>query len=285
MQLVRVIEVGMDVDGDGQLDLDPSRISCFGHSLGANYGTVLLAVEPSVRAGVFAAAGSLLANQQLGGAEGRALLGTRLDSRQPSLLNSPGITVFGGLAISAPHFHENMPLRDGVPLTVRLADGTTQIIQSPVTNNVPGAMAIQEVLENIEWVTQAGSPVAYAPHLRKAPLPGVPAKSVIYQFAKGDQSAKNPNTTAILRAGDLADRTLYYRHDLARAEIPSLPSNPHAFMRRMDILAFREIVLGAQSQIAVFLASSGTMIIHPEPSRFFEVPIAGPLPEDLNFIP
>jgi len=42
---------------------------------------------------------------------------------------------------------------------------------------------------------------------------------------------------------------------------------------------------GVQEQIAVFLASDGNVINHPEPNRFFEVPIAGPLPEDLNFIP
>jgi hypothetical protein len=38
MQLVRVIEVGVDVDGDGVPDLDPSRIYYFGHSLGGFYG-------------------------------------------------------------------------------------------------------------------------------------------------------------------------------------------------------------------------------------------------------
>jgi hypothetical protein len=66
-------------------------------------------------------------------------------------------------------------------------------------------MAIQALLDNMEWVSQAGSPVAYAAHLRRtAPLRGVPAKSVIVQFAKGDLGAPNPNTTAILRAGDLA---------------------------------------------------------------------------------
>src|SRR6266704_5230257 len=42
MQLVRVIEVGVDVDGDGSPDLDPSRIYYVGSSLGANYGTVFL---------------------------------------------------------------------------------------------------------------------------------------------------------------------------------------------------------------------------------------------------
>ena len=35
MQLVRVIQIGMDVDGNGSRDLDPSRISYLGFSLGA----------------------------------------------------------------------------------------------------------------------------------------------------------------------------------------------------------------------------------------------------------
>jgi hypothetical protein len=46
-----------------------------------------------------------------------------------------------------------------------------------------------------------------------------------------------------------------------------------------------EIALGAQEQIATFLASDGKTIVHPEPARFFEVPIKLPLPEDLNYIP
>ena len=28
----------------------------------------------------------------------------------------------------------------------------------------------------------------------------------------------------------------------------------------------------------------GTVFIHPEPARFFEVPVVGPLPESLNYI-
>jgi hypothetical protein len=51
---------------------------------------------------------------------------------------------------------------------------------------------------------------------------------MIIQFTKGDHSV-NPNTTAILRAGDLADLTTYYRHDLAFREIPGLPINSHGF--------------------------------------------------------
>jgi len=140
------------------------------------------------------------------------------------------------------------------------------------------------VIEHTEWVSQSGNPVAYAPHLRRSPLAGIAAKSVIYQFAKGDQIVPNPATTAILRAGALADRATFYRHDLAFAENPQLPTIPHGFLTRLDILGFRAITRGAQEQIANFFASDGVTVIHPEPGRFFETPIAGPLPEDLNFI-
>ena len=52
MQLVREVEVGMDVDGNGTRDLDPAKISYFGQSFGGIYGTKFLAVEPNVRLGV-----------------------------------------------------------------------------------------------------------------------------------------------------------------------------------------------------------------------------------------
>ena len=60
MQLVRVIEVGMDVHGDGLADLDPSRIYYLGQSLGGIYGTEFLAAEPDVRTGVLNVGGGSL---------------------------------------------------------------------------------------------------------------------------------------------------------------------------------------------------------------------------------
>jgi virulence factor lipase-like protein len=285
MQLVRVIEVGVDVDGDGSPDLDPSRIYYFGWSLGGNYGTVFLGVEPSVRAGALTVAGGpITENRRLSPADGRAILGQALASRIPSLINAPGITKRGDVSLPAPYFNENFPLRDGIPVRVQLADGTSQEVQSPVINTLAGATAVQEAVENMKWSGRFGDPVAYARYIRKTPLPGVPAKTVIYHIAKGDQSVPNPNGTAILRAGDLADRATFYRHDLAFAENPTLPKNPHTFIISTNVAAFKPIALGAQEQIAVFFATDGE-IIHPEPSRFFEVPIAPPLPEDLNFIP
>jgi hypothetical protein len=133
-------------------------------------------------------------------------------------------------------------------------------------------------------VSQSGNPVAYAPHIRKTPLAGIAAKSVIYQFAKGDQIVPNPVATALLRAGDLADRATFYRHDLAFAENPQLPTNPHGFLATLDIPGFRAITRGAQEQIATFFATDGAAVIHPEPARFFETPISLPLPEGLNYI-
>jgi hypothetical protein len=66
MQLVRVLQVGMDVDGDGLVDLDWSRIFYLGHSFGGAYGYMFLAVEPDVRVGVISSAGGLNGRADLG---------------------------------------------------------------------------------------------------------------------------------------------------------------------------------------------------------------------------
>ncbi len=278
MQLAREIEVGMDVDGDGQRDLDPSRMYFFSQSLGGGIGTLFVAVEPDVQAGVLTVPfdpipGGVLSCANRNGA------GAFLATRQPSLLNSPGIKVLDGCTVSAPRFNENFPLKGQVPLTVQLTDGTINVIQSPVNNTVAGAMAIQQGVENAKWIGQAGSPLAYAPHLRKAPLAGVPAKSVLFLTAKGDQTSPNPSTTAIVRAGELADRTLFYRHDLYRALHGSLPANPHGFATNLQ---FGEISLTVQDMVGKFFSSDGTTL--PEGSQFLEFPIALPLPESLNYL-
>jgi pimeloyl-ACP methyl ester carboxylesterase len=285
MQLIRQIEAGVDVDGDSQPDLHRSRIYYVGHSLGGMYGAAFLAIEPSVRAGVLSASGGPPTTRTLttGTAGDRAVIGKMLAARAPSLVNAPGVTHLDEIAVPLlPQYHENLPLRDGETFTVRLADGTSQFVQSPVTNTVIDAIGIQDHLERTEWVMQSASPVAYAPYLRQRPLAGMSPKRIIVQFAKGDQTVPNPATTAMVRAGGLRDETTFYRHDLASAEIPGLFKDPHGFMPVIRL--FGAIARGAQEQIVVFFDSDGELMIHPEPSRFFEVPIAGPLPENLNFI-
>jgi dienelactone hydrolase len=291
MQLVRVMQVGMDVDGNGSRDIDPARISYLGFSLGASYGTMLAAVEPDISAAVLnAPSGSRIEAGRLRVTQigfRRADVGASLAARSPSLINGPGISAIGGVAVGGPFFDENIPLRNGIPYTVRLADGTTRVIQSPVTNTVAGAMAIQEVFEWAEWASQVANPVAFAPHLRKDPLPGVPVRPVLFQFSVGDQTAPNPTNAAILRAGDLADRAVIYRNDLAFAENPAVPKNQHPFLIRIDspVALVRQIAFAAQEQAATFLASGGTEVIDPAPSQFFEPVIDLNSLEDLDYIP
>jgi hypothetical protein len=299
IQLVRVIGVGMDVDGDGDPDLDASRIYYFGSSWGAALGTVFAAVEPDVRVAVLTTPADTIPIGGLG--IWRSAVGGLLQARQPSLLNSPGITNFGGLALLPPQFYfdDNAPLRRQVPLTVRLADNTQRSIQSPVSNTIAGAIAIQEMAEHYEWVGEAGSPAAYAPHLRRAPLAGVPSKSVLFLIAKGDQSAPNPTTTAIVRAGELADRAVWYRHDLYYTACGSASvRNPHTFAVTLDNPFWRPVALAAQDTAGQLFSSDGATVTVTDPRPFvvactavlpplFEYPFPLPLRqefEDLNFV-
>ena len=272
MQLVRVIEVGMDVDGNADPDIDASRIYFIGASTGSMIGTIFLALEPNVRVGALVTAPGMLPEHARWMPVNRPLLGAFLEARTPSLINRSGLTEIDGVPIDGPYFNENKPLRD----------------QPPVINDVPGAIRIQQAFEFSELASEVGaSPALWSRYLRDTPLPGVEPKSVIYLFAKGDQVSVNPGTSALLRAGNLADRTLYYRHDLAFEQDPSIPTNPHVFAGLVlfpNPLA-SSIARGAQEMIAVLFASDGDTVIHPEPAQFFEVPIVGPLPETLNFIP
>jgi hypothetical protein len=253
MALVRTIRAGVDIDGDGSPDLSTFEISYFGQSLGGIYGTVLMGLDPDVRTGVLNVPGGPIVDAGRLSPNFRPLLASLLGARTPSLLN-------GGLN----GFTDDMPLR-GEP---------------PVTDPVPGALAIQQRNESTEWAAQSGNPVAWAPH--------VPARHVIVQFARGDQTAPNPMTTAILRAGNLRDRATFFRNDLAFAADPTMPKNPHGFMTRIvgGTLSSSQIAAQAQQQIATFFASGGATTIDPDgPGPLFETPIAGPLPEDLGFIP
>jgi hypothetical protein len=176
----------------------------------------------------------------------------------PSLINVGGIT-----------FNDNMPLRN----------------QSPVINTVPGAIAIQNFEDVSNWIGQAGDPVAWAPFIRKSPLGGALAKNVIIQFARGDKTVPNPTTTALIRSGELTDRTTLFRNDLAFALGVGFGKNPHTFLTNLSGVP-AQVAVAAQTQIALFFASDGALTVDPDGAGpLFETPIGIPLPEDLSFIP
>ncbi|HEY7403747.1 MAG TPA: hypothetical protein VIB39_09510 [Candidatus Angelobacter sp.] len=261
MQLVRAIQGGIDSNGDGLPDLDANRIYYTGQSFGGIYGAIFMGIENDIRAGVPNVPGGPIIDIVRLSPSFQLLLTQALSVRVPVLLNA-GPPIF---------FNDNSPLRN-LP---------------PVTNTVPGAIAIQTVEDTSRWLGQSGDPVAWAPFIRKDPLAGDAAKSVIIQFARGDETVPNPTATALIRSGDLKDRATFFRNDLAFALGVGFGKNPHTFLTNIGgTPQVAAVAVGAQSQIAIFLASDGALTIDPDgPGPLFEVPIAGALPEDLGFIP
>jgi hypothetical protein len=255
MQLVKELEAGIDVDGDGSADLSTSRIYYAGQSFGGIYGVQLLGLEPDIRAGVPNVPGGPIIEIARLSPAFRPLVGIALITRVPSLYNNP--------APNAPfftNFVENMPLRN-----------------LPAVDNVtPDQSAIQVLIDNTEWAQQAANPAAYAPFVN--------GPKTIIQFARGDQTVPNPTTSAIIRAGGLASRTTLYRNDLAYALNPATPKNPHTFLTNIGVPSVAAYALAAQAQIATFFATDGGLTIDPDgPGPIFETPTSM-VPEDLAYL-
>lgn len=280
MQLVRAIQGGIDSSGSGLPDLDANRIYYAGQSFGGIYGTIFLGIEPDVRAGVPNVPGGPITDIVRLSPGFRDLLGALLLVRTPPLMNlatDPNFTF---------PFNDNKPLRNEAPVINTFVPP----LGSPCPF-VECAIGIQTVEDASIWLGQAGDPVAWAPFIRKSPLPGESAKRVIIQFARGDKTVPNPTATALIRSGDLADRATFFRNDIANLVGLGF-LNPHTFLTNLP----SPVALEAQLQIAVFLSSDGTLTLDPDsfgpalavpPSvpSLFETPIAGPLPEDLGFTP
>jgi hypothetical protein len=265
MQLARVIRTGLDLDSDGRPDLDPARIYYAGQSLGALYGTMLTAVEPSVRAAALNVGGGSTIDIARWSPTYRGLATEMLGVRNPALLNRGS------------DYDEDYVLPDQPVKVVTTA----------------GAIAIQETFERLEWLGMPGDPIAFAPLLRRSPR-----RPVLVQFARGDRTVPNPASSQLIRAAGLQGSTWMYRHDLARERAPDLPLNPHLYLVlfvgldgdtvQLPGLAGLSISLDAQGQVAGFLAADGAAI--PDPNsivrlllgiRAFEIP--GTLPMDLGF--
>jgi pimeloyl-ACP methyl ester carboxylesterase len=270
MQLARIIREGLDLDGDGRPDLDGSRIYYAGQSLGAMYGTMFLAVEPTVRAAALNVGGASAEDIVRWSPAYRSLADQALGSRIPSILNQ-GST-----------FNQDYVLPG-----------------QPVHNvTVPGALSIQDMFERVEWIGNSGDPIAFAPHLQLSPLAGTASRPVLMQFARGDMTVTDPANSMLIRAGGLQTSTWEYRHDLARPKSPDLPADPHPYLVlfvalngnsvQLPGLAGLSVSLDAQGQIAGFLSSDGQII--PDPNQLsklifginlFEIPVS--LPFDFGY--
>ena len=244
MQLARAIRRGVDVDGDGHVDLDRERIVYFGQSFGGMYGTLLMAVDPLVRVGVLNVAGGPIVEIARQSPVFRGVVVDQLKRRQPPLMNGDQ------------DFAEAIPLPG----------------EAPVLEPAAGALDIQAYLDRAEWLSQPANPVAFAPYLKEAPLPGVSVKAVLYQWAVGDRTVPNPTTVALLRAGVLQAVSSLYRHD--PAGVPERFKNPHGFLVWTAFPEVYAIGRAAQEQVARFFISGGRQIEPVLPQ--FEIGAAPP---------
>ena len=207
MQLVRAIRQGIDLDGDGSIDLDPNRISLFGYSMGAMYGAVFAALEPGIQTAVLNSGGGPSADA-LRWRVDKNTLRILLAARIPSLLNLNN------------DFDENYVFRD----------------QPVKVNQIRGAIEIQDYLEQLEWAFMNGDPLAYVPHLALLPPSGAAPKRVLWQLALGDQSVPNAAASNLIRESGLTESVTLYRHDRARASgVTILPYNPHEYIWWLDL--------------------------------------------------
>jgi hypothetical protein len=235
MAFVRAVR-GLDIDGDGIHDTGLGQIVYAGHSLGGIYGTLFLAVESRVRVGVLAVPGGPITEIARLSPVFRPLLRDALARRSPPLLNLAGA------------FQEDLPLR---------GDG-------PVVAPVRGALAIQEFIAHAEWLGRRADPVAYARHLRQAPLPGLEPARVLVQWALGDRVVPNPTTAALVRAGELTDRAVAVRADRVARALGAEWPEAHGFLLsvRAPGLVGR-VAQAAQEQLARFLREDGEAIWTP----------------------
>lgn len=267
-QLVRVIKAGIDVDGDGTVDLDPGQIFYVGQSLGSLYGTMLLAVDGTVQAAALNSGGGPVIDIQRWGPAFRPLGALNLSFRRPMLLNNGS------------DFDESYVLRNQPAKIVTTA----------------GAIDIQNAFEMQEWIQAEGDPALFASHLKLSPLAGVTGKKVLWLFGKGDQTIPNNTASTLVRNAGMQDSTWLYRHDLARQHAP-LPADPHEYLTwyvgasstTLNLFA-RPIANATQSQIAQFfktgeIADPNTLdssLFFFFPPGIFEKPAT--LPEDLNYL-
>ncbi len=256
LQLVRVLRAGLDVDGDGTPDFDPDQIYYAGQSLGALYGTMFMAVDPTVQRAALNSGGGSVVDISRWSRVQRPQAIQNLALRKPALLNRGA------------DFDESYVLRNQPVKVVRDDE----------------AIAIQNTFETLEWLQAEGDPLSYAVHLKTSPLKGVPEKQILWQYALGDMTVPNPTQTALVRHAGMKASTWIYRNDIARQRSPALDRNPHTYLTNLLGVAF-PITGSVQAQMAAFLA--GRTFDPNGPVQFFYGNIfeqPEELPEGLHFL-
>jgi uncharacterized protein (TIGR03437 family) len=244
MQLVSLVRSGVGLEASSGLKLDGSKIYYAGGSLGAMYGTMLHAVDSRVRAAALNVGGGSAVDISRWAPAFHSFAQQAVGGRIPSLLNAGS------------DYNENYALRN----------------QLAKVNNVSGAIEIQDMFGELEWLQASGDPLSYAPHLTLTPLANVSAKPTLFLYDLGDQSVPNPQHSALIRAAGMFNSSTLYRADLAGPVAASvcctLPADSHGYLADNTNPAALIISKTAQQEVAGFLASDGQTI--PDANAIFK---------------
>src|SRR5207245_9646940 len=134
MAMVRMVEHGVDVLGDGTVTLQRHVLAYYGQSFGAIYGTMVMATDTHLSVGVLnVGGGPIVEIARLSGF--RNLLADQLRVSRPTLLN-------GGPGLNG--FTESMPLR----------------LDPAVTKPYPGPTTLQKYFDYAHRQEREGDPGA-----------------------------------------------------------------------------------------------------------------------------
>ena len=249
------------MNGDGHPDLDASKITYFGQSFGGIYGTTFLGVEPAVHAGVVNVPGGSITEIARLSPSFRPLVGIALATRMPTLYNAVPNPTFT-------NFNEDEPL-SGQPIVVDTVPGATRSRTCSTTTSGRRRRRIRRV--GSDHPGRAGRRLGAEGGDR-------PVREGRRDRAEPDRVGADPRRRA-------EDRATYFRNDLAFATVPGYTvKNPHTFLSNIAGASGRSP--SPRSSRSRRSSRAAARTIDPDgPGPCFETPIAGPLPEALNFLP
>lgn len=253
MQLANLVHSGTAIEPSTNLKLDGNRIYYAGWSMGGEDGVVLHAVDPAVRA---------LASSVGGGSS------TQTDEWSPTFSTDETAFIAGylpSLLNAGTGFNADDVLRN----------------QPAYVSMVPGAVDIQNMLGEVEWLRSSGDPLSFAPHLNLTPLANMQPKPALFLYDVGDQTIPNPEHSNLIRSAGAFQSSTLYRADLAgpiaAAICCTLPADSHPFLNDSTNAATLAIAGAAQQQIAGFFASDGATIPDANAALATLVPQVKPL--------
>ena len=169
LQLTRILETGMDVDGDGTIDLDPAKLAYLGASLGGIMGPELLALTDAYGAAVLAVPGGRVSSM----ISDSATFGPLVVTLRPSRVSEGDVARFfpilqtvldrGDSASYGPHVLADRLVGDGtaappsVVLGVALDDDTVPNISNYVLARAIDVPIVPQVLRPVAGLAEAPS--------------------------------------------------------------------------------------------------------------------------------